>query len=326
MVWPLRVIKFAGCLFLSAAGCLAQVPVPPGGSVGVAQPAAAVRAAPAAAADPEHDPRQWFPFGARDTESPDGLIDLSALGDSPAGGRGFVHTQGGHFVDGAGQRLRFFGVSCTATACFPTHETAPRAAAQLARLGVNVVRLHFMDKGPAAIGLLTADRQGLDPAQLDRLDFFVAELAKKGIYVDLNLHVARRYPGLDGEAARRFDMGKLLDRFNPPFIESQQSYARALLTHVNPYTKRAYGDEPAVLCVEMNNENTALPFWAGNLDDLPEPYATELGRQWNVWLKARYRTTSRLATAWRGDLKAGPPSQVLENADLSAGTQGWVFE
>ncbi|HZL16301.1 MAG TPA: cellulase family glycosylhydrolase [Polyangia bacterium] len=326
MVRAVRLTAFASCSFFAATGCLVRASAPPVGPAEAAPPAAEVRPAFTASLDPEHDPRRWFPFGARGVDSPDGLIDLSSLGDSPAGGRGFVRAQGGHFVDGGGQRIRFFGVSCTATACFPTHETAPRAAAQLARLGVNVVRLHFMDKGAAAIGLLTADRQGIDPAQLDRLDFFIAELAKKGIYVDLNLHVARRYPGLEGEAARRFEMGKLLDRFYPPFIESQQTYARALLTHVNPYTKRAYVDEPAVLCVEMNNENTALPFWAGNLDDLPEPYGTELGRQWNVWLEARYRTTARLAAAWRGDNKAGPPSEVLDNADLAAGTKGWVFE
>src|SRR5580692_4799629 len=164
MVRPLRFTGFVSCLFWTAAGCLAPAPVPPARPAGGAQPVADVRDAPAAAAaDPEHDPRQWFPFGARGADSPDGLIDLSALGESPAGGRGFVHAQGGHFVDGAGRRIHFFGVSCTATACFPTHETAPRAAAQLARLGVNVVRLHSMDKGPAAIGLLTADRQGIDP-------------------------------------------------------------------------------------------------------------------------------------------------------------------
>src|ERR1700722_13874272 len=174
MIWPLRFTGFTSCLWLMAAGCVVPAPVPPARPAGVAQPVAEARDAPTATADPEHDPRQWFPFGARGADSPDGLIDLSALGDSPAGGRGFVHAQGGHFVDGAGQRIRFFGVSCTATACFPTHETAPRAAAQLARLGVNVVRLHFMDKGSAAIGLLTADRQGIDPAQLDRLDFFIA--------------------------------------------------------------------------------------------------------------------------------------------------------
>ena len=126
------------------------------------------------------------------------------------------------------------------------------------------------------MGLLKPRSTELDPAQLDRLDFFVAELAKNGVYANLNLHVARRYDGLEGPAAKRFEFGKMLDWFYPPFIESQKVYARALLAHVNPYTQHAYTAEPAVLCVEMNNENTALPFWAGNLDDLPEPYATEI--------------------------------------------------
>jgi hypothetical protein len=276
-----------------------------------------------------HDPGRWFPFPPRGASTPTGLVDLSGLNDAPAGARGFIRAAGGHFVDDTGRRVRFFGVDCTATACFPTHEVATRAAAHLRRLGVNAVRLHFMDKGPAPIGLLAPranERPGeLDPAQLDRLDFFVAELAKNGIYVDVNLHVARRYPGLEGPAAHRFEFGKMLDRFYPPFIESQKSYARALLTHVNPYTGHAYVAEPAVLCVEMNNENTALPFWAGNLDDLPEPYAGELRRQWNVWLRARYGSTARLRAAWGGAAHAAP-KEILTNADLSAGTAGWTFE
>jgi hypothetical protein len=300
--------------------------------------AAPVRAAPApvapapappatapAAVEDAHDPRQWFAFPPRGIGAPGGEVDLSALDDAPAGSHGFIRAVGGHFVDGAGRRVRFFGVNCTATACLPTREVATRAAAHLRRVGVNVVRFHFMDKGPAPIGLLTPDRKSLDPAQLERLDFFVAELARNGIYANLNLHVARRYPGLDGAAAQRFDMGKMLDRFYPPFLEAQKDYARALLTHVNPYLGHAYAKEPAVLCVEMNNENTALPFWAGSLDELPEPYAGELGRQWNAWLRARYHTTAALRRAWGGDARGAAP-ELLSNANLAAGTAGWVFE
>jgi hypothetical protein len=285
-------------------------------------PTSATASAPTDAA---HDPAHWFPFPARGISAPDGLVDLHALDDTPAGARGFIHASGGHFVDGTGARVRFFGVDCTATACFPTHEVATRAALHLRRLGVNVVRLHFMDKGSAPIGLLVQKSDELDPKQLDRLDFFVAELAKNGIYANVNLHVGRRYPGLEGAAAQRFEFGKMLDRFYPPFIESQKVYARALLTHVNPYTGHAYVAEPAVLCVEMNNENTALPFWAGNLDDLPEPYAAELAKQWNVWLRGRYKTTARLAVAWGSDTKT-PPKEILTNADLASGTDGWTFE
>src|SRR5215831_19153108 len=174
-----------------------SVPAPP--------PAAATKAA---ATNPptgdDHDPGQWFPFPARGIDAPSGLVDLSALNGTPAGAHGFIHVSGGHFVDGTGTRVRFFGVDCTATACFPTHDVATRAAAHLRRLGVNVVRLHFMDKGGAPLGLLIQKSDELDPRQLDRLDFFVAELAKNGIYANINLHVARRYPGLEGAAAQRF--------------------------------------------------------------------------------------------------------------------------
>jgi hypothetical protein len=322
-----HLVRIAAALGLLAGGCL--VPPPAAGPPAPAPPPSSPNAPPppvgTAAADEGHDPAHWFAFPARGIASPTGEIDLSALDDAPAGSRGFIHAKDGHFVDGDGHRVRFFGVNCTATACFPMAEVATRAAAHLRRLGVNVVRFHFMDKGPSPIGLWAPDRKTLDPAQLERLDFFVAELAKNGIYANVNLHVARRYPGLDGAAAQRFDMGKLLDRFYPPFLDAQKEYARALLTHVNPHLGHPYAAEPAVLCVEMNNENTALPFWAGNLDDLPEPYATELKRQWNAWLRARYRTTVRLRAAWRGDAKAAP-GEALGNADLAAATAGWTFE
>jgi hypothetical protein len=323
----------AAALLFSACFLACVIPAPTLSSPGPTAPVAPVASAPTPppapattpAASDEHDPGHWFPFPARGIDAPNGLVDLSALDDAPAGAHGFIHASGGHFVDGTGARVRFFGVDCTATACFPTREVATRAAAHLRRLGVNVVRLHFLDKGSAPIGLLVQRSEELDPKQLDRLDFFVAELAKNGIYANLNLHVARRYPGLEGAAAQRFEFGKMLDRFYPPFVESQKVYARALLTHVNPYTGHAYAAEPAVLCVEMNNENTAMPFWAGNLDHLPEPYAGELAKQWNAWLRARYKTTARLAAAWGGDKKT-PPQQMLTNAGLAAGTDGWTFE
>ena len=319
------------CLVILPSACLIpQAPPSPVAVVAAPAPSAppttpALPAPAAITADEAHDPRRWFPFPARGISAANGLVDLSALNDAPAGSRGFIRASGGHFVDGSGTRVRFFGVDCTATACFPTHEVAARAAAHFRRLGVNLVRFHFMDKATAPVGLLIQKSDALDPAQLDRLDFFVAELAKNGVYANINLHVARRYPGLDGVAAQRFEFGKMLDRFYPPFIASQKVYARALLTHVNPYTGHAYTAEPAVLCVEMNNENTALPFWAGNLDDLPEPYAGELKRQWNLWLRERYKSTARLRTAWGGDTKSAP-KELLSNADLSAGTDGWTFE
>src|ERR1019366_4242989 len=111
-------------------------------------------------------------------------------------------------------------------ACFPTKEVAPKLAAHLRKLGFNAVRLHFMDSAAAPTGLFRKDGTTFDETQLDRLDFFVAQLKANGIYADVNLHVARRYPGIDAETAKRFGMGKVLDRFHPPFLDMPREDAR----------------------------------------------------------------------------------------------------
>ncbi len=263
-------------------------------------------------------PDGWFAFPMIAGAGPLGAADVSSLNPSPAGSAGFVSIRDGHFADGSGRRIRFFATNLTATACFPAPEAAPRVARRLAALGFNLVRLHFMDIEKPH-GLFESDRVTFAPEQLDRLDRLVAELKRTGISVNLNLHVARRYPGIDGAAAERFGMGKVLDRFHPPFIEAQVDYARRLLGHVNPYTGNAYAAEPAVAMVELNNENTLLPFWGGSLDHLPEPFAGELLRQWNRWLKHRHGTDAKLRAAWsRGERPEGP--------DLLGGAAGWTAQ
>ena len=116
-------------------------------------------------------------------------------------------------------------------------------ASTLARYGVNCVRLHFLDL-PAPRGIIASDgtdSRHFDAGQLDRLDFMVAELKKRGIYVDLNLNVGRSYKA--GDDVRDFDKigwAKGLTIYDPRLIELEKEYARNLLTHVNPYTKTEY--------------------------------------------------------------------------------------
>jgi hypothetical protein len=284
----------------------------------------ALSALPAAAGEPGGRPG-WFEFVIPGLDASATPTDHSTLNDAPAGADGFVRVRDGHFVDGKGRRIRFLGVNLTATACFPDKAVAPKVAAHLRKLGFNVVRFHFMDVGQPPAGIFQKDGKTLDPGQLDRLDFFVAQLKVNGIYANLNLHVARRYAGLTEEALKRFQWGKVIDRFYPPFLDLQREYARDLLTHVNPYTKTAYAKEPAVLCVELNNENTMLPFWGGNALDLPDPFGAELDRQWRAWLKAQYGTTEKLRAAWKeGEAPLG--AELLANGDFKGGPAPWVVQ
>ncbi len=212
--------------------------------------------------------------------------DVSFLLDAPAGKNGFVRIQNGHLVKADGSRLRLWGVHLTdwsrGSVLLPPKEDAPMWAATLARFGVNCVRLHFLDL-PAPRGIIAAgnDSRSFDAQQLDRLDFMVAELKKRGIYVDLNLNVGRSYRAGDG--VRDFDKigwAKGLTLYDPRLIELQKEYARQILTHVNPYTKLEYRKEPAVAIVEILNENA---LWAGF--NAPTPYYNDmLTAQYNAWL------------------------------------------
>ena len=222
--------------------------------------------------------------------------DVSFLLDAPAGKDGFIRIQGGHFVKPGGRRIRFWGVHLTdwsrGSILLPSHEDAALYAATLARYGVNMVRLHFLDL-PAPRGIIDSSRndsRSFDAQQLDRLDFQIAEFKKRGIYVDLNLNVGRSYKSGDGvQDFDKIQWGKGLTLFDPRLIELQKEYARNLLTHLNPYTGNEYRNEPAIAIVELLNENALyLGFRA------PTPYYDEeLTRIFNLWLQQK-RTPEEL--------------------------------
>ncbi len=217
-------------------------------------------------------------------------IDLSFLLNAPAGKTGFVRVEDGHIVSGDGKRLRLWGVNVTdwskGSTMLPSHEESSFWASTLARYGVNCVRLHFLDLA-APRGLIDPtrdDTRAFEPGQLDRLDFWVAELKKRGIYIDLNLNVGRSYKAADGvQDADKIRWAKGLTFFNPRLIELQQEYARQLLTHFNPYTKAEYRNEPAIAIIELANENALyLGFRA------PTPaYDKELLDRYNDWLRKK---------------------------------------
>ncbi|HLH44878.1 MAG TPA: hypothetical protein VKV74_17955 [Bryobacteraceae bacterium] len=249
-----------------------------------------------AAAFAQWDDNLLRPFAMDHRAAASSPADVSFLLDAPAGKDGFIRIRNGHFARPDGRRIRFWGVHFTdwspGSVEIPPKEDMPMWAATLARFGVNLVRLHFLDlASPRGIVDSTrGDSRAFDPQQLDRLDFEIAELKKRGIYVDLNLNVGRSYKAGDG--VRDYDKiqwGKGLTLYDPRLIELEKEYAHNLLTHVNPYTKNAYRDEPAIALVEIVNENGLyLGFHA------PTPYYDEeLTALYNAWLE-KNRTPEQL--------------------------------
>jgi hypothetical protein len=278
-----------------------------------------------------------IPFSLPWNDTAATVTDVSFLLEAPAGRDGFVRVEDGHLATGAGRRLRLWGVNFSFAAAFPPQEHAAAVARRLAKYGVNCVRLHHLDH-PAPRGLLAADAPGsrqLDPAQLDRLDCFIARLKEHGIYVDLNLHVARRFTEADGvRDAALLGSAKAVTLFDPWLIELQKEYARALLQHRNPYTGLTYAEEPAIALIEITNENSLTEAWAlgrlrgertgpprGAWDDIPQSYGRDLTARYNAWLRERFGSRAELAHAWAPGADDPPEARgLLDGEDPAAGT------
>ncbi|MDA3925492.1 MAG: carbohydrate binding domain-containing protein [Kiritimatiellae bacterium] len=264
------------------------------------------------------DAAPLFPF-VISHEAPDNVTSMAHLLDAPAGKHGFVRVEKGRFATDTGP-IKFNATNLTGPANFPSHKDADILAARLARFGINCVRLHYFDasygnfkeehqtgifgKGDSVPRAFSADPSvtiSFNKEAIDCQDYLIAALKKRGIYVNMNLHVAR-FP-------------KGYSFFSPRMIASEKEYARKLLTRVNPYTGLAYTNDPCMAMIEINNENALFRnYMGGRIDHLSESYASEFQQQWNDWLKKKYGMTEAMRKAW--NWKATPlcDEQITEGS------------
>jgi hypothetical protein len=233
---------------------------------------------------------KWFAYRGTDPVKRRGTaLDVSRLLDAPAGKHGPLKRQGENFVFGNGKQVRFWGVNIVASANFPTHEDADKLAELLAQMGVNMTRHHHMDapwSTPNIFGNADAT-SALDPKALERFDYLIAALQKRGIYQFFDMLVHRKVTPKDGVPASADVVAglKIEGEFDPKLIELQEKFVEQLMGHQNPYTKRSYAKDPAVALVEVINEDSL--FWIQKDGDFaissPE-YRAELAKQFSAWL------------------------------------------
>jgi hypothetical protein len=212
-----------------------------------------------------------------------------------------------------GRRIRFIGVNIGGAACFPRKEDAEKIAGRLAKFGINLVRMHGIDANWETVNIFggynAPTTRSLDPEALDRLDYFIAKLKDNGIYVNLNLLVARRFRAADG-LPPEIEQIDWKDQHALIFIDQRvrelhKEYVRQLLTHRNPYTNTTYAEDPAIAFVEMANEMGAW-FWYMLTDlvsRLPPTYKAELEQQWKSYIQGKYGSVSEFLARWgvKGD-------------------------
>ncbi|MEK6795590.1 MAG: hypothetical protein AABZ39_12490 [Spirochaetota bacterium] len=259
-------------------------------------------------------PASFSPWKASLSFPPSGsAFDMKQLNDYDIDKSGFVAVKDGHFYTKAG-RIRFCGQNLAFNAMFPTHELAEQMAEHLARQGVNALRVVSIDNvsgnaGWNIWGKYAATQEAFDPDQMEKLDYFFWQLKKRGIYLCFDLHFNRVYPDTPKYKWKTLMPKSLyckgIDNFMPELIDMQKEFTTKFFSHVNPYTKLAYRDDPQFALVEINNENAFYrEMIAGRmLNELPEPIMTVLRGRFAGFLKARYDSFDAFAALWgkRGD-------------------------
>ncbi len=242
--------------------------------------------------------RMPIPSFGKSTFPDSSLLNRSSLLEAPAGKHGFVTTRGGHFVFSDGRRIRFFGVNLAKESVFIEKDQIVKIANLFARTGINLVRIHHIDD---TTGILSTDGAAqLNTERIDLIDYWIATLKARGIYVCLDLNDYRTFRTAEG-AINGEDLGrgaKPYAVFDNTLITLQQQYARTFLVdHRNPYTDLSYADDPAVALLEIYDEN-GLFIRRNDIPNLKEPYAATLKTLWNNWLKEKYSTDIMLQSRW----------------------------
>lgn len=221
--------------------------------------------------------------------APGSALDFSSMrpSDGPAGKYGRVVRVGDHFEfeNLPGVKQRFFATNISTFP--PDGEGADVAAADLARQGYNMMRLHMFEEELVA-GMSDDAQCTINPDALDRFDRFVSACISNGIYLTTDVYVNRkptwRALGYDKDGSLEMNDFKFMLYGSESALENLKTFTRNLYTHVNPYTGRTLAEEPALVNVSTVNEGGLMLTPVAATALIPE-----LEGLWLAWL-AQKRT------------------------------------
>ncbi len=245
----------------------------------------------------------WWSFEpAPDVFSAEALLDLRRLNEPLAGEKGFLAQRGDDFIDGSGNPVRFWAVNSGHGLLELDESSIDYFAARMAKMGVNMVRMH------GAI----FDRDGNDPLaikehELAKLHYAVQAFRKQGIYTHLSPFFplwmnVKRSDGIPGyEDRQKHPFGLLF--FDPRMQEIYKTWTKALLTTRDPRSGRSLAEEPAVGIYEIINEDS-LFFWTFAQRNVGTSQWADLERRFAAWAGATYGSVDEAKAAWQNERHA----------------------
>jgi hypothetical protein len=241
-------------------------------------------------------PGTWEFTHPKDSFEARALLDLRFLNEKEAGETGFlkVAPDGRGFIRGNGQPIRLWAIGSDVYRK-ATREEMARHARFLAKVGVNMVRIHTQ-LAPGKKGSRLTD---VDEKEIDRIWQFVAALKKEGIYVTISPYWATRRDvtewGLEDCTGTTDLWGVLF--FDEKLQQGYKAWVRALYEPKNPYTGIPLAKDPAVGIIQIQNEDSLL-FWT--TQGMKPALLERLGKKFGQWLVQKYGSLEKAKQAWDG--------------------------
>ncbi len=228
-------------------------------------------------------------------------IDLSFLNHKPAGKYGFLKVKGENFVFDGNKKIKFFGVNLSGEQCFPEKEEAEILAKRLAKMGINLVRIHHLNVKWASKRLFYSDEKGYlksDVVNWLKLDYLFYCLKEEGIYIQLDLLVD---PDHLWNKPKGIKTWKGFTHFVPELVEKQKLYAQTLWEHRNIYTNLDYKDDPVFVFTTVTNENdiTTHNVIAPRTRYDVEPYISQFEKIKSIWADRKGVMEFQMSNLWR---------------------------
>ena len=240
---------------------------------------------------PKAAPDGWVPYRVSRSTERHFPVDLSHTVERPAGKHGFVRVgEDARLVFADGTPARFFGIQTKVPGEANVEQWLDRAV----MMGANCIRF-FIQPRPRSNTLLTdLRRHGWQGFSLD--DRYFAEAKKRGLHFYIVIEDWGYGDGNYVTRPKRKPKGVIfIDEETQHFFKAK---IRTFLLHKNEHTGLRYVDDPAIVFLELFNENSLTTHMAGNVLNWPEPFRSKIKAMWNEWLLEQYAGRAGLARAW----------------------------
>jgi hypothetical protein len=221
-------------------------------------------------------------------------LDLRWLNEPIAGQSGFVKlsADGNGFALGDGSPVRFWAIGSDVY-MNPSEDEIKKHVKFLARMGVNMVRLHTQ------IAPMKSKITDVNEQQVDGIWRFVAAAKRQGIYVTISPYWASSKDatrwGIEGYGGPSELWGLLF--FDETLQKGYKAWATALYARPNPYTGIPLAEDPSVAIIQIQNEDSLL-FWT--TDTMKPVQRAKLGQKFAEWLVKKYGSLEAAKKAWGG--------------------------